>query len=378
MRNTRICFATAEYPPHIGGAARSAQRLVRGLARAGFDVTVFTAPWGDQKTTVLPETDEGIPLRWVSSDLDVARCTIDQEDQVHAFDLFHGFTLQAAFPCLEPAARGARPVVASIRGADGKAFDQWAEKVLRGASWVTSVSSDSLDRAAAAVCDLSGRSSVIPNGVDLDASVAWTPADTNAGVVGTVASFRPKKNIPLLIRAYARLPREIRRRLLLVGDAVDDNKLCPALRQEIEALLDTTGMRAETEITGLVAHDTLGAYHSAMRVFALSSDHEGMPNALLEAAAAGLPIVTTAVDGVKDIFTPGVDALFTPPGDEEAFAEALSRVLIDRDLAIALSIAARATASRLSLAAELDRYASLYRSLIAGQVPAGSEVRRQA
>jgi glycosyltransferase involved in cell wall biosynthesis len=197
MRTRRICFATTEYPPHVGGAARSAQRLVRGLARAGFDVVVFSAPWGDQKTSVLPETDDGVPLRWVPHDVEVARRTIEQEDRARQFDLFHGFTLRAAFPCLEFAAQGGRPLVASIRGADGMAFDKWTGEVLRRATWVTSVSSDSVARAAT-VCGLAGRCSVIPNGVDLDANIAWTPTADNEGVVGTVAAFRTKKNIPAL------------------------------------------------------------------------------------------------------------------------------------------------------------------------------------
>jgi glycosyltransferase involved in cell wall biosynthesis len=359
----RICFATNEYPPHVGTRRDPRSASSRASRAPGFDIVVFSAFWGDH-ACALPPMDGRVPVHWLPPDLELALRAIEQEDRTRPFDLFHGFMLSSAYPCLASAAVADRPVVASIRGVDGKSFDEVTTQVIRRARWVTLVSSDSLARAAA-VCDLSGRSSVIPNGVDLDAFTPWSATAANEGVVGTAAVFRRKKNIPLLIRAYARLPRVIQRRLLLVGDAYAGNAPFPAGRQAILDLVDALGVRQETEITGFVEHEALGEYHRRMRLFVLSSDHEGMPNAVLEAAASGLPIVTTAVDGVKDVLTPGVDALFVPPNDVDALAEALQRILIDPELASALSCAARATATRLSLAAELERYVDLYASLLA-------------
>jgi glycosyltransferase involved in cell wall biosynthesis len=307
---------------------------------------------------------DGVRVHRIPMKLETSLAALRREDQRRPFDLFHGFTLLAAYPCLAVAAEGGRPVVASIRGADGMRFGPKIDDVVRGAAWITSVSSDSLSRAMT-VRDVGGCSSVIPNGIDIARFGHWSPSEQNAGVVGTVATFRPKKNIPLLIRSYAALPATVRRRLLLVGDAYDGNVLSIARRNDLVALVNELGLSQEVTITGLVDNAVVPEYHLQMRVFVLSSDHEGMPNSLLEAAASGVPIVATAVDGIKDIFTDGQDALIVEPGNVGQLQDAMHRVLTDEKLARHLSEGGRETAARLSPAAELGSYTDLYRRLLA-------------
>jgi glycosyltransferase involved in cell wall biosynthesis len=362
-RRPRICFATTEYPPHVGGAARSAQRLVTGLVRQGFEVVVMSALAEGQQAGVAERSDDGVEVQRVPFQLAAAREALSREDARRPFDLFHGFTLLAAYPCLEAAARGNRPVLASIRGIDGVTFDEATAEVIRGAAWITSVSSDSLRRVMT-LRDVSVCSSLVPNGVDAESYPAWKATEHNAGVVGTVATFRPKKNIPLLVRAYAGLPRGVRRGLLLVGDAYWGNARAVGPRGALDALIAELGLGAEAQITGFVDNAQIPSYHQRLRVFVLSSDHEGMPNTLLEAAASGVPIVSTAVDGAKDVFHHDQDALLVPPGDEGALRQAIQRVLASQELAERLSAAARATAARLSTSEELRRYVELYRGLL--------------
>ena len=359
----RIAFVTTEYPPHLGGAARSARRLVTGLSHAGHDVVVFSARSPRQPPSALPSCDDDVRVHWLPFSYEDAVRALTVEDRQRPFELFHGFTLLAALPCLR-VADGRRPVIASIRGVDGLSFDEPEIAVLRGCDWITSVSRDSLARAAAVV-DLSNRSAFIPNGVDLTRfSGGWTPTVENEGIVGTVATLRRKKNVPLLVRAYTALDRSVRRGLLLVGDTYEGDTFDSVQRVELLELLDALDLARETRLVGLVAHDRVPEYHRAMRVFALSSDHEGMPNALLEAAASGVPIVATAVDGVKDVLTDGEDALLVEPRNADAFAAALWRVLTTPELAVRLSVSARRTAERLSTAAELERFMSTYASLL--------------
>jgi glycosyltransferase involved in cell wall biosynthesis len=89
-----------------------------------------------------------------------------------------------------------------------------------------------------------------------------------------------------------------------------------------------------------------------------------MPNAMLEAAAAGVPIVTTAVGAIPDIMTNEEDGLIVPPGQPEALAEALSRVLSDPALASRLSLAARRLAERFDYSAERTQWLDLYQRLL--------------
>ena len=155
------------------------------------------------------------------------------------------------------------------------------------------------------------------------------------------------------------------RRLLLVGDSYDGDTFDPMLRRKLDDLLVALDVASETQIVGMVDHDRVAEYHRRMRVFALTSDHEGMPNSVLEAAASGVPIVATSVDGVKDLLTNGEDALLVEPRQVQAFTAALRLVLTTPDLAARLSAAGRQTAERLGAAKERERYLSLYESLLA-------------
>jgi L-malate glycosyltransferase len=362
--STRICFITTEYPPHVGGAARSAQRLVRGLVRTGFEVVVFAALKPNEKRSGVEFAAEGNKIYRGPFSWEAAVDVISKEEKLRPFDLFHGFTLQSSYPCLDIAAAGNRPVLSSIRGIDGMNFSGLAGEALHRSTWITSVSSDSLKRAMT-VRDISQCSSVIPNGIDVAQFPQWRPTPANVGVVGTVATFRPKKNIPLLIRSYSCVPAEIRKKLLLVGDVYDGNAIISAGRDQLQALIDDLGITQEVEITGFIDHALLPKYHQSMRAFVLSSDHEGMPNAFLEAAASGVPIVTTAVDGVKDIFTNGKDVIMVEPGDLDQLAEAIRQVLTSENLACRLSQQARSTVAQYTPAVELQRYIELYQRLLA-------------
>jgi glycosyltransferase involved in cell wall biosynthesis len=68
---------------------------------------------------------------------------------------------------------------------------------------------------------------------------------------------------------------------------------------------------------------------SAFDIFCLSSDHEGLPVALMEAKALGLPVVATGVGGIPEAVVDGVDGALVPPGDSDGLAEAVGRWALD-------------------------------------------------
>jgi glycogen(starch) synthase len=114
--------------------------------------------------------------------------------------------------------------------------------------------------------------------------------------------------------------------------------------------------------------DQLVKLYLAADAFVLSSLLEGFSSALIEAMAAGLPLVVTDAPGIRGVVTPDREALMVPVGSPAALADALQRIMADAPLRQQLSAAARTTAGRYAWPVLLDEYTALYRELIEGGV----------
>jgi glycosyltransferase involved in cell wall biosynthesis len=174
------------------------------------------------------------------------------------------------------------------------------------------------------------RVAVVPNGVPLP------PAPTDRGPAGPspealavwVGVMQPVKRLETLVRATAEVPGL---RLRLVGDG--------PMRAATEAAVAAAGTGDRTEFTGYLS-DPLGALQDA-DVFVLPSAAEACPIALLQAMAAGLPVVASRVGGVPDIVRDGADGLLVDPRDPTALAAALRRLAGDPALRARIGASAR-------------------------------------
>ncbi len=199
----------------------------------------------------------------------------------------------------------------------------WARRLLFLASGVRLlVPSQRLRDVAATWWVPSARLRLVPNGVEVpaerDAAPAPQPGERPV-VIGTVAALRAEKNIPRLLRAVAALRNEFDLRLLIVGDGEE--------RPRLESLAHELGLNDITEFAGYCAAPA--QMLQRMDLFALTSDTEQLPIAMLEAMAQALPVVATRVGDVPRVMPPeAVQALCEP--DDQAFAQTLAAVLHDR------------------------------------------------
>ena len=210
----------------------------------------------------------------------------------------------------------------------------------------------------------------IENGVDLDAFAAGRDvrglrvslqlAEDDV-VIGIVANLKRVKNHLFLLQAFAELARERRNvRLLVVGQGFAGE-----------------GDNTEDELREFVANHALGQKvsflgHRAdvpdllqlMDVFCLTSLKEGLPIGLIEAMAAGLPVVGTNVAGIRDVITPGEDGLLVELDDMTTLKDCLVGLLQDEELRKRLGRSGRRKAvEKYSLQRCVGEYERLFTSL---------------
>ena len=170
---------------------------------------------------------------------------------------------------------------------------------------------------------------VIANGVDTDRMRNVPPEVRSAlrGAIGVsdeefiwlaVGRFEVAKDYPNMLRAFQEVrSREPRSVLVIVGQG--------SLQGEAEALAGELGLRDAMRFLG--ARDDVPAVMSAGDGYVMSSAWEGMPMVLLEAAAAGLPIVATAVGGNGEVVRDGESGFLVPARDSEALGQAMLRLM---------------------------------------------------
>ena len=177
-----------------------------------------------------------------------------------------------------------------------------------------------------------------------------------APVIGSIARLNEQKGHRYLVEAAATvLAGRPDARVLIVGDG----DLSEPLRAQARSL----GIAERVIFTGHRAdiRDLLGA----IDVFCISSTYEGTPLSLFEAMAAGKAIVSTAVDGCREVLEDGLTGLLVPPRDAPALAAALGRVLDHSRLAKSLADSARAASTRYDAKECVRRIEALYDEVLA-------------
>ncbi|MDQ4106569.1 MAG: glycosyltransferase family 4 protein [Actinomycetota bacterium] len=192
---------------------------------------------------------------------------------------------------------------------------------------------------------------VIPNGVDVE---RFRPANTprNPDEVLFVGRRDGRKGLPVLLRAFPKvLERRPEARLVIVGSRPGEVKLPKSLLSSVEV----RGVVDEREI--------VRAMHSASLLCVPSTGAESFGIVLIEALAAGLPVLASDIPGYRAVVTPGHDGVLVPPGDPDVLAGALTGLLADDELRARLSEAGLRTARRYDWPNVAEEVASVYETV---------------
>lgn len=174
----------------------------------------------------------------------------------------------------------------------------------------------------------------------------------------SIGSLVPNKNPELLLRAFAWAQAKVPEFVLsFVGTG--------ALETSLRAVADALGVSRVVEFLG--SRSDIAELLADADVFAMSSRHEGLPLALIEAMLSGLPAVATAVGGITDLVCDGETGFLVPEGDGVELAHSLVRLGTDAGLRMELGRRARAVALARSDAGGMARsYLNLFSSILSG------------
>ena len=206
--------------------------------------------------------------------------------------------------------------------------------------------------------------SIIANGVDLDRFRDAPPTlraelSPPGPLLGAVGRLSAEKGLDGLLRAAAALAAHFPElRLALVGDG--------PLRGELEQLASKLGIADRVTFTGR-REDMPGVYAS-LDALLLPSLDEGLPMVVLEAMAAGRPVIASRVGAIDHVIRDGENGVLAPPGDVEALRAAIERLLAEPALGARLGAAARATIEKQFSAAHMAAaYLQLYDDMAASR-----------
>jgi len=349
----------------LGGAERQTILLATGLRQRGWRVSVVAlsgsgaaasgelAHAGVAFTSLRMRKGLADPRGWIRFCLWLRR---ERPDVVHAH-LSHAAWLARWSRLLVPVPAQLDTLHSTSTGTAGRRLGY------RLSGWlpdcVTAVSQAVADAHLARGMVDGAKVAVVPNGVDVQ---QWRPdAETRAAMRArfnltdeflwlAAGRLEPAKDYPTLLRAFAGLP-ETARLAIAGGGAAIGELLARAVELGVQRRVRFLGFVPDVE-----------RWMQAADGFVLSSRWEGLPMALIEAAACGLPLVVTEVGGVREVVAPGRTGFLAPAGDAAGLTAAMNRLMQTppeqrREMG---ERARRDAIERFSLSAVLDAWEELY------------------
>jgi glycosyltransferase involved in cell wall biosynthesis len=353
----------------IGGLERLAIDLAATQKQQGHSTTIYCL---SHSGTMAPQAIEaGIPIKVFEKKTGVSPYTLlrvtselraDRPEVVHTHNaVVHHYGVAAA-------RLAGVPVVVNTRHGLGTLHsDPKQDKIFRASlpftDKVVMVSDSTREFFAREKGVPYAKSSVILNGIPLDKfgfCKKHSRQDNRYPKFGTVGRLVPAKDHITLLKAFKIVTEQMpTAHLTLVGDGV--------LRTQLESLVLALGLQKNLILAG--ATPDPASYLQSFDIFVLSSVTEGLPVAVLEAMAAGLPIVSTRVAGVPQVAPEGSVALYCPPSDAAALAKAMLTAANSPDLGTKGANARAHVERNFSITKMWTEYQSLIQQLLSTRNP---------
>ena len=350
----RILVINSEFPPIGGGAGNASANIARCLASLGHEVAVLTVRFAGQPNL---ETRDGVTIYRISA----LRRRQDRSTALEQLVFITSASLRilSLMPQFKPTVTLAFfgvpsgavawflkklygiPYVISLRGGDVPGFRPYDFKtfhkligpflrvIWRAADTVIANSNGLRDLAIA--FDPHVDIPIIPNGVDgayyKSSAREWSPAQ-----LFSVGRIVYQKGIDLGLRALAQL-QDLEWRWCIAGDGPQTKPL--------QSLARELGISERVFFLGWQSREALVIDYHQANLFLFPSRHEGMPNAVLEAMASGLPVVATRIAGSEELVLDGVTGLLVNPEDIDSLRDSLRRLIVDETMRTKMGRASR-------------------------------------
>ncbi|GAC1350447.1 MAG: N-acetyl-alpha-D-glucosaminyl L-malate synthase BshA [Ktedonobacteraceae bacterium] len=419
MSDLRIYIAISTFHPLVGGAEKQALLQARSLRERGHRATIVT--FHHEKRWLVREVIEGVPVMRVAGRLLGERKKLPRVLQRlvyllamlvmgwtlwqhrHRYDLLHVYQLNLlALPTALACRLTGKPLVVAVRSAllpggkqtsnpiipllrvdkttriihdlaDLERFGwpvvRFTRFLLRSKQVMVVILSSRMREYLAVHHFILPNIQLIPNGVDTRrfqviqatctarvGNYSDNRSEAHLQTVVSVSRLSYEKGIDVLLLAWQLVYKEVpQAKLLIVGNG--------PLEAQLVDMVEALGIAESVEFMGM--QDDVAAQLHRSSIAVLPSRHEGMPNAVLEAMACGLPCVATRVSGSEDIIEQGVNGLLVEIEDYRDMAHALLALLRDAALTRKVGYAARATIEeRYTLERVTDLYVKLYYTMV--------------
>jgi len=341
----RILILNSEYPPIGGGAGHASAHIAAELERMGHTVTVVTSRFGSlphrkeqggvtvyRIPGIRRRQDRSTPLEQVIFILSaslwavrgISRC------KPHATLAFFGIPSGAVAWLIKKLYN--IPYIVSLRGGDVPGFRPYdfqmyhklAAPFLRGI-WKDAaalVANSRGLRQLAATFDPRFEIPIIPNGIDLD-SYQTLERDWTSPRLLSAGRLVHQKGLDLAMHALGGL-KELNWEWQIAGDG-------PQILT-LQSMAKELGIDDRVHFLGWQSREQLMNCYGQANIFLFPSRHEGMPNALLEAMASGLPVIASCIAGNEELVADGETGYLVPSEDVKSLQAALKKLLRDADL----------------------------------------------